>query len=107
MMNRFSVLFRKLTPLEVMEADLADAKLNRLTAAKETEYFQSMGRMYDERIERLNAEIAAEHAAAQPQQASDVPYERRVAQHPTPSLVHAETRTTQHSTGSNRYVRQQ
>lgn len=104
-MNRFSVLFRKLTPLEVMEADLADAKLNRLTAAKETEYFQSMGRMYDERIERLNAEIKEIHAAAQPQ-AGDVPYERRAAvQHQTPSLVHAETRTTQQSAGVNRYVR--
>ena len=58
-MSRIGMLFRKLTPLDIMMADLEAAQMNRVLAAKELEYLKAMERLYIERIERLSSEIKA------------------------------------------------
>ena len=94
-MSRIGMLFRKLTPLDIMMADLEAAQMNRVLAAKELEYLKAMERLYIERIERLSSEIKAIQAISAPAQEYDgvgvvsgVMHDRRTAPNAVaPALV--------------------
>lgn len=70
-MRHIFAVFRKPTPLDVMEAELLDAQLNRLVATSKQEYYQALGRMYSERVDRLTAEIRSYHDAASGSRGND------------------------------------
>ena len=91
-MSRIGMLFRKLTPLDIMMADLEAAQMNRVLAAKELEYLKAVERLYIERIERLSSEIKAIQAINAPAQEYDgvtgVTHDRRTAPNAVaPALV--------------------